>query len=129
MSQLSVTRSPSRPTRIVSPPIDARLAEINRLLAQDFPDYAGLASPVPVSVSEVQAQLGADEALILFLDTPEWKPLAEKTFIWVVTKAQVRWVENEFGTRALMREVAALRCGLDAAAWDGDGHDKCAKAP
>ena len=66
--------------------IDTRLAEIDRRLAQDFPDYAALASPAPVSVAEVQAQLGADEALVLFLDTPEWKPLPEETFIWVVTK-------------------------------------------
>ena len=51
--------------------IDTRLAEIDRRLAQDFPDYAALASPAPVSVAEVQAQLGADEALVLFLDTPE----------------------------------------------------------
>ena len=52
--------------------IDARLAEIGRRLTKDFPDYAAFASPAPVSVAEVQAQLGADEALVLFLDTPEW---------------------------------------------------------
>ena len=108
--------------------IDTRLAEIDRRLAQDFPDYAALASPAPVSVAEVQAQLGADEALVLFLDTPEWKPLPEETFIWVVTKTDVRWVRSDLGTAALTREVAALRCGLDATAWDGDGAEKCAKA-
>ena len=101
--------------------IDTRLAEIDRRLAQDFPDYAALASPAPVSVAEVQAQLGADEALVLFLDTPEWKPLPEETFIWVVTKTDVRWVRSDLGTAALTREVAALRCGLDATAWDGEG--------
>ena len=108
--------------------IDTRLAEIDRRLAQDFPDYAALASPAPVSVAEVQAQLGADEALVLFLDTPEWKPLPEETFVWVVTKTEVRWVRSDLGTAALTREVAALRCGLDATAWDGDGAEKCAKA-
>ncbi len=108
--------------------IDTRLAEIDRRLAQDFPDYAALASPAPVSVAEVQAQLGADEALVLFLDTPEWKPLPEETFIWVVTKSDVRWVRSDLGTAALTREVAALRCGLDATAWDGDGTEKCTKA-
>ena len=39
-----------------------------------------------MSVAEVQAQLGADEALVLFLDTPERKPLPEESFIWVVAK-------------------------------------------
>ena len=81
-----------------------------------------------MSVAEVQAQLGADEALVLFLDTPEWRPLPEETFIWVVTKSDVRWVRSDLGTAALTREVAALRCGLDATAWDGDGAEKCAKA-
>jgi CHAT domain-containing protein len=107
--------------------IDARLAEIDRGLARDFPDYAALASPAPVPVTEVQAQLAADEALVLFLDTPEWNPLAEETFIWVVTKSDVRWVRSDLGTTALAGEVAALRCGLDTRAWDGDGAEKCTK--
>ena len=47
--------------------------------------------------------------------------LPEETFVWVVTKTEVRWVRSELGTAALAREVAALRCGLDAAAWDGGG--------
>ena len=99
--------------------IDARLAEIGRKLAKDFPDYAALASPAPVSVADVQAQLGADEALVLFLDTDDrFKPLPEETFVWVVTRSEVRWVRSELGTAALQREVAALRCGLDSSLWD-----------
>ena len=102
--------------------IDTRLAEIDRQLAQEFPDYTALASPAPVSVAEVQAQLGADEALVLFLDTRAREAtLPEETFIWVVTKSDVRWVRSDLGTAALTREVAALRCGLDATAWDGIG--------
>ena len=45
-----------------------------------------------------------------------------------MTKSDVRWVRSDLGTAALTREVAALRCGLDATAWDGDGAEKCAKA-
>jgi CHAT domain-containing protein len=108
--------------------IDARLADINRRLAQDFPDYAALASPAPISAAEVQAQLGAEEALVLFLGTPELTPLPEESFVWVVTKTEVRWVRSELGTAALTREVAALRCGLDDAAWKGAGREECAKA-
>ena len=108
--------------------IDIRLADIDRRLARDFPDYAALASPTPISVAEVQAQLGADEALVLFLDTPESKPLPEETFIWVVTKTDTRWGRSDLGTAALTREVAALRCGLDATAWYGEGTVRCAKA-
>ena len=44
-----------------------------------------------------QAELRDDEALVLFLDTDaRFKPLPEETFLWVVTKTDVRWVR--FGT-------------------------------
>jgi CHAT domain-containing protein len=61
----------------------------------------------------VQARLGANEALVLFLDTPNTRPLPEETFIWVVTRTDFRWVRSTLGTAGLIREVAALRCGLD----------------
>jgi CHAT domain-containing protein len=64
----------------------------------------------------VQAQLHADEALVLFLDTGNIKPTPEETFIWVVTKTNVRWVRSSLGVTALTREVLALRCGLDLTA-------------
>jgi tetratricopeptide (TPR) repeat protein/CHAT domain-containing protein len=105
--------------------IDARLAEIGRKLDKDFPDYAGLAIPAPAPVADVQSQLRPDEAVVLFLDTPERAVsvpdvyvLPEETFVWVVTKSEVRWVRSELGTAALQREVSALRCGLDGALWD-----------
>ena len=97
--------------------IDARIAAIDKRLTAEFPDYAALASPVPLPVEEVQAQLGADEALVLFLDTKEDKPTAEETFIWVVTKTKLRWVRSDLGTEALTRDVQALRCGLDEEEW------------
>ena len=105
--------------------IAARIAEIGKQLAAKFPDYAALASPAPLPVEDVQAQLGSDEALVLLLDTGEWKPTPEETFIWVVTKTGLRWVRSELGTEALIREAGALRCGLDRASWDGKGADKC----
>jgi CHAT domain-containing protein len=97
--------------------IDARLTIIDQRLKAEFPDYAALARPEPLSVAQVQADLKPDEALVLFLDTDERKPTPEETFIWVVTKTDMRWVRSEFGTSKLKREVAALRCGLDASAW------------
>ena len=92
--------------------IDARLEEIDKRLIAEFPEYASLSQPQPLSVGDVQSLLGADEVLILFLDTPETMTV-EETFIWVVTKTGMRWVRSELGTPSLAREVAALRCGLD----------------
>ena len=99
--------------------IDTRIIEIDKRLAAEFPDYAALASLAPLPVEEAQAQLGADEALVLFLVTSEWELTPEETFIWVVTKKDTRWVRSDLGKAALTREVQALRCGLDRAAWQG----------
>ena len=107
--------------------IDARLAAIEVRLAKDFPDYAALASPKPVTVADVQSLLRDDEVLVLFLDTDDgFKPLPMETFAWVVAKGEVLWLRSELGTAALQREVAALRCGLDATAWYGEGAKRCA---
>jgi hypothetical protein len=44
----------------------------------------------------VQALLGSHEALVLLFDTPEFKPtVAEETFIWVVTKTNMRRATRE----------------------------------
>jgi tetratricopeptide (TPR) repeat protein len=71
--------------------VDTRLKAIDAQFAMDFPDYTLLSSPKPASVAEVQVQLRDDEALVLFLDTDErLKPTPEETFIWVVTKGDMR---------------------------------------
>jgi CHAT domain-containing protein/tetratricopeptide (TPR) repeat protein len=105
--------------------IDEHIVEIDATLSRDFPDYAALANPEPVTVEGVQAHLRADEAVVLILDMAELKPAPEETFIWVVTKTQSRWVKSDLGTKALSDRVGALRCGLDEAAWSGDGAKRC----
>jgi CHAT domain-containing protein/tetratricopeptide (TPR) repeat protein len=108
--------------------INARIAEIDRTLASDFPDYAALANPQPLSVDDVRALLRADEALVLFVDAPEHKQtkLPQETFIWVVTSTEARWVRTGLGTKALREQVASLRCGLDHALWKGgEAQDRC----
>jgi CHAT domain-containing protein/tetratricopeptide (TPR) repeat protein len=99
--------------------IEARITEINKRLATNFADYATLSDPEPSSVSHVQADLRPDEALVQFLDTPEQQPAPGETFVWIVTKTELRWLRSDLGTASLAREVAALRCGLDATAWAG----------
>ena len=99
--------------------IDARIKEIDKELAANFPDYAELISPAPIAIEEIQALLGDDEALVLFLDTGELGPVPEESFIWVVTKTASRWVRSAMGTPSLAQKVAVLRCGLDEAAWKG----------
>ncbi len=107
--------------------IDARVAGIDARFARDFPDYAALSSLKAVSVTHIQAQLDADEALVLTLNTDaSFEPVPEETFVWIVTKTDLRWTRSDLGTAALEREVVALRCGLDIAAWHDDGATRCA---
>jgi CHAT domain-containing protein/tetratricopeptide (TPR) repeat protein len=118
-------REAANASRLAS--LDARIAEIDGRLAAQFPEYTALARPGTLSVEAVQALLASDEALILFLDTPVWKPAPEETFIWVVSKTGMRWVRSDLGTSAIQREVAALRCGLDYdGTWGTDG-SRCAE--
>jgi CHAT domain-containing protein/tetratricopeptide (TPR) repeat protein len=97
--------------------VDNRLQEIDRRLRIEFPDYASLANPEPLSVEQVQANLRADEALVLLLVTPEMSPAPEETFVWIVTKSGAWWRRADIGPTGLAKEVLALRCGLDATAW------------
>ena len=90
---------------------------INARLAAEFPDYAALASPKPLTVAEVQSSLRADDALVYFLDTRPWKPVAGATFLWAITKKDARFVRIELDSDELGERVQALRCGLDATLW------------
>ena len=97
---------------------DKALDAIEARLKTEFPDYAALARPEPLNIADVQGQLGANEALVLFLDMDKWASVTgEETFIWAITKTESRWVRSELGTESLTEKVATLRCGLDAANW------------
>ena len=48
--------------------LNAKFAAIDARLAREFPDYAALANPKPLSVAAAQALLGPDEALFLTID-------------------------------------------------------------
>lgn len=98
--------------------IENGIASRRKVLADRFPEFDSLTSPKPISVADAHVSLRDGEALVLFLDTDDrFKPLPEETFVWVVTKTDMKWVRSDLGTGALQREVTALRCGLDASAW------------
>jgi tetratricopeptide (TPR) repeat protein/CHAT domain-containing protein len=100
----------------------ARLDEIAAQLAREHPDYVALVNPEPLTMAETQALLAPDEAFVQFLDVAVRlnSPLPEAAFAFVITKAEVRWIELPLGSKALGDRVAALRCGLDSGAWKGE---------
>jgi len=80
------------------------------------------ASSEPFSIAQVQAELGSNEALVLYLTSFE----RDATLVWVVTKAAVRWQWSELSTTALVESAKALRCGLDPTLWkEARSADKC----
>jgi len=111
---------------------DARLGDIDRTLAERFPDYAALAQSPPLSIAGTQELLRHDEALVLFLEAPDFRHFAvDEAFVWVVTKTDVRWVRIEH--RPTLRgmpldaKVALLRCGLDSSNWvvESPAYERC----
>jgi CHAT domain-containing protein len=103
--------------RAVQSRLDARLDAVAARLARDFPEYAALASPEPLTVEAVQALLGPDEAVVQFLNMPAFGTVPETGFVWAITKTDVRWSEIGNGTIGLMAWTTVLRCGLDSASW------------
>ena len=69
---------------------ERRLTELGGFLAKDFPEYAALAAPEPLSFKATQELLRTDEALILFANDQS------ETFIWVVTRTDTRWVRSNW---------------------------------
>jgi CHAT domain-containing protein/uncharacterized tellurite resistance protein B-like protein len=106
--------------------IDARLDALDARLADRFPGYAGLNQPKPLDIGSAQAALNDDEALAAFLHVPKYGNLPEEAFAWVVTRTDARWFKLSLTPSQIEEHVAALRCGLDNAAWQDHGAARCA---
>jgi CHAT domain-containing protein len=76
-------------------------------IANQFPDFAALANPKPLSLAEAQKLLGLEEALVAYLvrDTA--------TYIWAITRTSFAWKRVNLGGRVLSERVASARRGLD----------------
>jgi CHAT domain-containing protein/Flp pilus assembly protein TadD len=90
--------------------IAAARAEVGRILAQRFPDYAALSKPQPLPVSDVSSLLSDDEALVL-IDLGKGKNQA--SYIWVVDRSGAVWNPINAKSEELDEQIAALRASLD----------------
>lgn len=97
--------------------ISTRALEIDAILRRDFPGYASLSDPQPLSIREVQDLLAPDESLVLILDVPQLGREQDESIAVAITRTHARWSFIPLGTSSLAREVTALRCGLDASQW------------
>jgi CHAT domain-containing protein len=83
----------------------------DQAIAAQFPEYSALITRTPTSVDDIQKQLKANEALLLFTTT------ANFTFVWTVTHSDVHWQAAPLGEKQLAKTISILRCGLDEEAW------------
>lgn len=98
-----------------------RIKAIDADLAKQFPQYAALVNPAPLSIQEVQQLLRPGEVLIRIsqeaVDPFPYRHSVGQTYVWAVTHDEARWKALPIGAETLATEVAALRCGLDESAW------------
>jgi CHAT domain-containing protein len=86
-----------------------------------FPEYAELITPSSVAMKDITSNLNPSEALVLFVSLPSRYQLPEENYVLTATQTVMRLSKLNLSAAALAREVAALRCGLDAELWDDGG--------
>ena len=96
-----------------------QVKELDRLIAAQFPGFSGLVTKTPISIEQVQEQLGQNEALLLFTTT------LRSTFVWTVTRSNIRWHTAPLGAKQLAETISILRCGLDPEAWTDTAQISC----
>jgi len=82
-------------------------ASLQKTLSAEFPDYAALSNPLPLTVKEIQPLLSGDEAMVLFA-------VAEvESYVIAVTRESFDWKPIPRGAETLSQQIAAFRRGLD----------------
>ena len=80
--------------------------ETSAQIAREFPAYAELSSPAPLSVAQTQALLKPDEALVSFIS------MGDKSYVFAVTREGDLWRQIPLGDTAIGDRVSKLRLGL-----------------
>jgi CHAT domain-containing protein/tetratricopeptide (TPR) repeat protein len=86
--------------------------ETSAQITREFPAYAELSSPAPLSVVQTQALLKPDEALVSFFG------MNDKSYVFAVTREGSVWQQIALGTNAISDQVSKLRLGLSDPAPD-----------
>lgn len=81
-------------------------ANLRRTLRSEFPKYAALSRPQALTLSEIQALLADDEAMVVI-------DLGPKSYVWAITKTSNDWRELGVTGSQVAKTVATLRSELD----------------
>jgi CHAT domain-containing protein/tetratricopeptide (TPR) repeat protein len=87
--------------------ISAERATLQKTFAVEFPDYAALSNPLPMTTKEVQSLLSGEEVLVLF------SVADRQSYVFALTRESFDWQPLPPGAEALSQKVAAFRRGLD----------------
>ena len=110
----AVSKEPSKRNPAAEQRIRERIAaiaeerdDLRAVFRQQFPDYAALSRPEPLTVRDIQALLARDEALVVV-------NLGDrKSYVWAITHDAADWKELSVTAAEVSKSVSALRAGLD----------------
>jgi CHAT domain-containing protein len=110
----AVSKEPSRRDAASEQRTRDRLAAIaqerdalKKVFASEFPDYAALSNPLPLTTKEVQALLSTDEALVMFSAGDK------ESYVFALTRVGFDSKTIPLGSAALTEKIAAFRRGLN----------------
>jgi len=96
--------------------IGKQRSDLQTVFAREFPDYAALSNPQPLTVKDIQALLTNDEALVIIsLATAPNGPKngPQKSYVWAITRSAAEWKELTVTADEISKTVSALRGLLD----------------
>jgi CHAT domain-containing protein/tetratricopeptide (TPR) repeat protein len=90
--------------------IDEQIAKLDQSLAREFPDYAALANPEPLSLEEIKELLRPSEALLFYSDTDALSPAGSETYLWaIVPGAGSNWWRLKWPPDMIAKKITELR--------------------
>jgi CHAT domain-containing protein len=108
----AVSKEPAKRNSIAEQQIRDRIRALaiertknETVLRQQFPGYADLAKPQPLSVQETQQLLGPDEVLVVF-------DFDQRSYAGIMTRSQSSIVEVNITAKDLEAKVKAIRSSL-----------------
>ena len=109
----AVSKEPSKRDSIAEQRIRDRLEEaskersnLQQVFVLDFPNYAALSKPEPLTAKEIQSLLDNDEALVVI-------DLDRYSYVWVVTKDHADWKAILIPAEQASKTIETLRAALN----------------
>ncbi len=83
-------------------------AALQKTFASEFPNYAALSNPLPLTTASLQSLLSDNEALVAFVADGD-----KTSYVFALTRDGFDWKPIQVGTEALSQKVNAFRAGLN----------------